>query len=344
MSATTGGPRTKRQLSRAIPNLEPAFVEPMKCRLVSELPTKGKWLYELKFDGFRALGLKWDSKVQLLSRNRKDLAGKFPEIVESLKSLPCKTALLDGEVVSLDERGRPCFEALQNAPAIQDRRSLYYYVFDLLNLDGKDLKGLPLTDRRTLLEGLLEGPLPHLRFSNTFQGDPHFLLEHVRKENLEGIIGKQADSRYEAGQRSGAWIKYKCNLEQEFVIGGCTLPQGNRPYFGSLIVGYYEHGQLHYASNVGTGFSHRQLEQLYGYFQKSKLLACPFVNLPQRSKGRWGQGLTAADMKSCVWVRPELVCQVRFTEWTAGGHLRHPSFIGLRDDKSAQEVVREQAA
>jgi bifunctional non-homologous end joining protein LigD len=335
-----------RQTTRlsGLPSAEPGFVEPMKCQLVAELPTQGKWLYELKFDGFRALGIKVGTRVQLLSRNKKDLGSKFPEIREALLHLRCKKALLDGEIVALDENGRPNFEALQNSQTSSKARSIQYYSFDLLNLDGKDLTGLPLTERRAILQGLLQKPVPHVHFSSTFEGDPRFLLKHVQKQGLEGIIGKKADSLYEMGQRSGRWIKYKCNLEQEFVVGGYTKPNGGRILFGSVLVGYYKDGQLYYASRVGTGFNSRTLNELYKQFQKLAQPHCPFVNLPEPKEGKWGQGITASEMSRCVWLRPELVCQVRFTEWTAGGHLRHPSFVGMREDKSAQQVVREKAA
>jgi bifunctional non-homologous end joining protein LigD len=191
---------------------------------------------------------------------------------------------------------------------------------------------------------LLKGVRDPIRLSASLSGDPRELLELARQQQIEGLIGKRADSQYEAGRRSGSWIKLKVTQEQEFVIGGYTEPKGSRRYFGALLLGYYEMDQLMYVSHVGTGFDTKTLAQLHKLFQKFRTDQVPFANVPSRRAGRFGGGLTNAEMRRCTWLRPELVAQVRFTEWTDEGGLRHPVFLGLRDDKPAREVIRERPA
>ena len=318
------------------------FVDPMKCRLLADVPRGTEWVYEIKFDGYRALAFKRGSKIELISRANKTLAGKFPEVEEGLRHLACAEALLDGEVVAVDEKGRSSFQLLQMAQMAGDPRPpILYYVFDLLHLDGHDLKSQPLSDRKEILRQLLDSAPEPIRFSASLKGEPEALLDQARKLGLEGIIAKRSDSIYEAGRRSGAWAKIKILNEQEFVIGGYTLPQGSRKFFGAILVGYYDGNALKFSSKVGTGFSEKLLASMYREFQRLRREQCPFVNLPEKHSGRYGQGVTAAQMKRCVWLRPELVGEVRFTEWTRDGHLRHPAFMGLRDDKRASEVTRE---
>jgi bifunctional non-homologous end joining protein LigD len=182
---------------------------------------------------------------------------------------------------------------------------------------------------------------PLIRFSSSLGNKPEPLLQQARELGLEGLIGKRPDSRYESGQRSGNWIKLKLHHEQEFVIGGYTPPGGTRPHFGALLVGVYKGGQLKFAGKVGTGFNVKLLRSLHAEFKKIGTDTCPFVDLPEKRTGRYGQGITAAEMKRCHWVKPVLVCQLKYTEWTRDDRLRHPVFLGLREDKSAQEVVRE---
>ncbi|MEO7300732.1 MAG: non-homologous end-joining DNA ligase [Verrucomicrobiota bacterium] len=318
------------------------FVEPMKCRPMKEPPRGKDWIYEIKFDGFRTLALKEKGVVQLLSRSAKDLTARFPEIAEAMEKLPFKNGVLDGEVVALDEKGRSSFQLLQtsNMPG-EPHAPLCFYAFDVLNLDGKNLTGHPLARRKQILQNLLPLQPDVIRFSANIQGDPQQLLQEVRKRGLEGIIAKRADSEYEPGLRSGAWAKIKVINEQEFVIGGYTLPKGSRDFFGAILVGYYKNGQLTFASKVGTGFNQALLKSLHKEFQKIPQDKCPFVNLPEKRTSRYGQGVTAAEMKRCTWVNPSLVCQIHFTEWTRDGHLRHPVFLGLRDDKNAKDVKRE---
>jgi len=327
-----------------LPSGKLGFVVPMYCKLAKSLPEKGGWLYEIKFDGIRAIAIKNGSKIELFSRLGNSVTARFPEVVKELQQLQCEKALLDGEVVALEKSGRSSFQLLQMSrmPG-EPRPPICYYVFDLLNLEGKDLKSLPLTRRKELLEGLLTGDKEILRYSASLQGEPAQLLEQIRKRGMEGLIAKQPDSIYEAGRRSGAWVKVKCIQQQEFVIGGYTEPQGARSHFGSILVGYYKQGRLLFASKVGTGFDRRLLESLFDQFQKLKQTECPFANLPEKQAGRYGQGLTASAMKRCTWLTPKLVCEVIYNEWTRDDHLRQPVFAGLREDKKAAEVVREVA-
>jgi bifunctional non-homologous end joining protein LigD len=180
-----------------------------------------------------------------------------------------------------------------------------------------------------------------LRFSGEVGGDPKLLLEEVCRRGLEGVIGKLADSVYEPGSRSRSWIKLKCSGQQEFVIGGYTLPDGARKHFGALLVGYYEGGKLRFAGKVGTGFNHALLKSIHRRMEEQRRESCPFSDLPEKTAGKWAQNITPSEMRRCRWTEPQLVCQIRFTEWTRDGKLRHPVFLGLREDKAAREVVRE---
>jgi len=218
---------------------------------------------------------------------------------------------------------------------------LVYYVFDLLSLEGKDLCNQPLTARRKALASLLKDATENIRLSEELRGSKDELLRVAQEFGLEGLVAKRPNSVYESGRRSGAWVKYKITKAQEFVIGGYTLPEGSRSHLGSLLVGYNNPNGLIFAGRVGTGFSDKVLANLYGKFQKLKQSECPFVNLPEKSKGRWGLGITPAMMKRCHWIKPELIAQVKFTEWTHDDQLRQPVFLGLRTDKEAKDVVRE---
>jgi len=327
--------------AKPVPSAKPKFIEPMKAKLADSPPAKGDWIYELKFDGFRALAMLGGGEVELMSRNAKDLAHKFPEIAGAVAAFPAASAMLDGEIVALDEDGRSAFQLLQAYDTGERRPPLCYYVFDLLHLDGRDLRALALHERKALLEPLLAEAGEPLRFSADIVGDPVQLLTEVKSRGLEGLIGKLRGSPYESGRRTGAWIKLKCVNEQEFVVGGYTPPQGTRPHFGALLVGYYEQERLRFAGKVGTGFNDAVLRSLWEQFQPLRREDCPFPDLPEKHAGEWVQNITPAIMRRCTWVEPRLVCQVKYTEWTRDGKLRHPVFLGLRQDKSAADVVRE---
>ncbi|ACB77581.1 non-homologous end-joining DNA ligase [Opitutus terrae] len=343
VKAEHGSERARRPRAQGrASKLTPSFIEPMKALLV-DAPPPGEWIYEIKFDGFRAMAFRDRKGVRLLSRNNKPFAAKFPEIVDAVAALDVKDAVIDGEIVALDDKGRSSFQLLQAYDLGQEHPPLFFYAFDLLQWNGRDLRAEPLTERKAQLERLLAGHDGLVRYSKSLGADAEPLLAQARKLGLEGLIGKRPDARYETGQRSGAWIKLKLHQEQEFVIGGYSPPGGSRPYFGALLVGVHEGAGLTFAGKVGTGFNVKLLRELHGRFQKIRTEACPFVNLPEKRRGRYGAGVTAAEMKRCTWVKPELVAQIKFAEWTRDDRLRQPVFLGLREDKPAREVVRERS-
>jgi bifunctional non-homologous end joining protein LigD len=295
-----------------------------------------EWLYEIKWDGFRALAtIESDGTVKLTSRNAKDLLAKFPELADigsAFRSLPI---IVDGEIVALDEKGRSSFQRLQNRiESIRGPRrpagggEIAYAAFDVLFADGRDVRTLPLEERKKILEGLIvDGH--RVIFSKHVIGDGQKLFALAEKRGLEGIMAKRRDSEYESGRRTRTWLKIKTQKRQEFVIGGFTDPRGSRSGFGALIVGYYQKGKLIYAGHVGTGFDAKMLAALSKRLKKLERKTCPFATTPPKSAA------------PAHWVSPELVCEVRFTEWTDEGSLRHPAFMGLREDKDAKGVVRE---
>ncbi len=336
-----GAPKLENRVPDSLPAGKPRFIDPMKPKLVETAPAGGDWIYELKFDGIRAQAIKEDTKVKLISRNENDLTKKFDEIAGAVASLPCAECVIDGEVVALDKEGRSSFQLLQSREMDGGMTPLYYYVFDLLQLEGKNLTGLPLTIRKETLRQLCAAAPDPIRYSGELGADAAVLLREVKRRGLEGIIGKQAQSLYEAGRRSGAWIKVKCLHEQEFVIGGYTPPEGARQYFGALLVGYYEKKRLLFAGKVGTGFDTKTLAMLYKKFQAAARKDCPFADLPLKQGGQWVQGITPGMMRKINWIDPVFVCQVKFAEWTRDAKLRAPVFLGLREDKAPTEVKRE---
>ncbi|HEX3817491.1 MAG TPA: non-homologous end-joining DNA ligase, partial [Chthoniobacterales bacterium] len=341
---TTAKKQPTFEALKSLPAGKPRFIEVMKPKLRDTPPAQGDWIYELKFDGFRILALKDGEKVKLLSRNENDLTKSFPEIADAIAQLPCEECIIDGEVVALDEKGRSSFQLLQAREMEAQSAPLYDYVFDLLQLDGKSLTGLPLTSRKEILQQLCADAPDPIRYSGELGRNAAALLKQVQRLGLEGIIGKEANSKYEAGRRSGAWIKLKCVNEQEFVIGGYTPPGGSRKHFGALLVGYYEEKKLLFAGKVGTGFNSKLLASLHKKFQAEKRQNCPFADLPSKQGGQWVQGITPAMMRKCHWVNPVFVAQIKFAEWTRDVKLRQPVFLGLREDKAAKEVQREVAA
>jgi bifunctional non-homologous end joining protein LigD len=328
-----------------LPSAKPRFIEPMKAKLMEKPPATGGWIYELKFDGIRLIAIKNHQKVSLLSRNQNDLSARFPEIVNAIENLPAEECVLDGEVVALDEEGRSSFQLLQ-ALEMEGRKSpVYFYAFDILQLDGKGLVSLPLEARKNVLEKLCASAGdPRIRYSGAIGGDASQLLNEVQRRGLEGIIGKLRNSAYEPGRRSGAWIKLKCVDEQEFVIGGFTPPQGARKRFGAILVGYYKDRDLVFAGKVGTGFTTKSLATFHKKFRAEERADCPFVDLPSKQNGQWVLGITPSMMKKIHWINPKFVAEIKFAEWTRDGKLRAPVFIALREDKKPGEVVREHPA
>lgn len=302
------------------------------ARLVGEAPEGPEWLHEQKFDGYRILADKAGAKVRLLSRRFNDWTAQFPAVVEAVAALPCKRALIDGEVAALLPDGRTSFQALQNAFSGAPT-TLAYFVFDLLAVDGEDLTSRPLVTRKERLKRLVGTTPGVLRYSDHVEGSGRAFFELACKRGLEGIVSKRRDSKYTGG-RGGAWLKTKCILRQELVIGGYTDPEGARSHLGALLVGYHEGGRLVYAGKVGTGFTQKLLVELKQLLAPLETRACPFAPEPPRA---WtGPGRH--------WVEPRLVGEVAFSEWTADGRLRHPSFQGLRRDKRPADVVRERPA
>ncbi|MGI9088613.1 MAG: non-homologous end-joining DNA ligase [Chthoniobacterales bacterium] len=353
-SKRTEKKRTKRKVARkpktpadfSLPNELPAgkprFVAPMKPPLFEEPPSEGDWIYELKFDGIRLIAIKEGEKVSLLSRNRNELAARFPEVAAAVRALPVHDCVIDGEVVALDAEGRSSFQLLQGRELEEGNAApLSYYVFDLLEADGRMLTAQPLEKRKAWLSELCGNAGEPIRYSGEIGGDPQVLLGEVKRRGLEGLIGKQRRSVYEPDRRSGAWIKLKVLNEQEFVIGGFTPPAGARKYFGALLVGYYEQKRLLFAGKVGTGFNEKLLAGLHKLLQKEARDDCPFADLPSKQNGQWVQGITPAIMRRCHWVNPVFVGQVKFAEWTRDAKLRQPVFLGLREDKAPDEVRRE---
>ena len=324
---------TKPKLT-SLPQKDAAFVEPMECLSVSKLPEGSQWSWEIKLDGYRAVAVKSGDKVTLFSRNRKSLNRQFPYIVEALADLPART-VLDGELVAIDESGRPDFNLLQNFRSAASR--IQYHLFDLVCLKGRDLTRLPLVERRALLNSI---PIrdKRIKIVDYVEASSTDLLAAARQQRLEGIIGKRKDSLYESGKRTGAWIKHRLNSGQELVIGG-YLPGTHG--LDAIIVGFYREKDLLYVARVRNGFVPASRRRLFEILRPLVTSECPFANLPERHRARWGEGLTAEDMKKCIWLRPELVAQIEFLEWTESGHLRHSKFVGLRQDKDPGSVVKE---
>jgi bifunctional non-homologous end joining protein LigD len=287
------------------------FIAPMQALAVDKLP-EGDFIYEVKLDGYRDPCLQGRQDVRLISRNNKPF--NYPQLLDALKSLSADHVIPDGEIVALDEKGRCSFQLLQVYKSSEQRVPLVYYVFDLLFLQGKDLRKEPFSTRRELLAGVLKKAPASIRISKGLQGSTADLLRVAQEFGLEGLVAKRLSSVYGSGRRSGAWVKVKLTRAQEFVIGGYTMPEGNRKYFGSLLVGYNSPEGLRFAGRVGTGFSEKLLASIDAQLQKFKRSTCPFINLPEKTKGRWGLGITPEAMKRCQWVKPMLVAQVKFTE------------------------------
>jgi DNA ligase D-like protein (predicted ligase) len=301
------------------------------------LPEGSSWTYELKLDGYRTLAIRTAGKVHLRSRNNNDFNAKYPGIALAMAALPDET-VIDGEVVALDETGRPSFNGLQNHGSAT--APIFFYAFDVLILGGKNVMDQSLAARRQLLSNAV---LPNLR--DPIREAPRFdvslrdLVTAVRAQGLEGIVAKRLDSIYEPGTRSGAWRKMRINRGQEFVIGGYT--KGGRS-FDAVVFGYYDGTRLIYVARTRNGFTPASRDRMMERFAQLEIPDCPFANLPEARAGRWGQGLTAEKMRDCVWLNPVLVGQFEFVEWTPDNHLRHSRFVGLREDKSAKEVHREE--
>jgi bifunctional non-homologous end joining protein LigD len=319
------------------PRVAAGFIEPMLLLRSDALPDDGaRWEYQLKLDGYRAVAFKAGGRLHLRSRNDKDFTRTYPSVLHGLAQLPDDT-VIDGEVVALDPEGRPSFTLLQNHGS--RKIPIVYFVFDVMVLGGRDVMHEPLTVRRGLLEKKVLATLVEpVRYAAPLEATLSVLVQSVKAQGFEGLVAKRLDSRYEPGLRSGAWMKMRVNQGQEFVIGGYTV--GGNP-FDALIFGYYEGDRLMYAARTRNGFTPAVRARLFKKLRALEVDACPFANLPEPKSGRWGAGLTAKKMVDCRWLKPVLVGQFEFVEWTPDNHLRHTTFISLREDKSARDVRRE---
>jgi bifunctional non-homologous end joining protein LigD len=322
---------------RALPGARraalPDFISPQLATLVREAPSGDDWLHELKFDGYRMLCRLQRGKARFWSRNQKDWTEKFPNLSKALKALPATAAILDGEVVVVDKAGRSSFQKLQQSMKA-GAATFVFQIFDLVYLDGYNLTRTPLRERKALLEELLASVKPRgpLRYSDHVVGNGAQFFKQACEYGIEGIVSKLADSVYES-TRSRSWQKVKCNKRQEFVIAGYTPSKKDFPGFGSLILGVYDRGKLVYSGRVGTGFSIKQRLELQKKLDRISQPAMPFATKPKDP-----------GLRDAHWAKPELVGEVEFTEWTEEGSIRHPSFQGLREDKKAKDVVREEPA
>lgn len=301
----------------------PFRVSPMLATLVKEPFDRPSWIYEEKYDGVRMLAYKEGTKVSLISRNAIDRTDRYREIADEISKLRPDTLALDGEIVVFDKRKVSHFQLLQ-----QSKGPAVYVVFDCLYLDGKDLRRSPLQERREVLERFLKGHSGKLLVvSEKLASNGLDAFRIARKRHLEGLVAKNLESKY-VERRSPDWLKVKVNHESEFVIGGYTQPDGSRQYFGALLLGVYEGKKLRYAGKVGTGFDNKTLHDLFASFRKLKQGDSPFVDEVREPMA--------------AFVKPALVAQIAYTEWTKDGKLRHPAFLGLRDDKIAKDVHREE--
>jgi DNA ligase D-like protein (predicted ligase) len=298
--------------------------QPMQAVLTDERFSDPGWIFERKLDGIRCLAFKGDSNVRLRSRNDLSLNGRFPEIAAALEADPATNVVLDGEIVAFDG-AQTSFARLQQRG--ERPVQVFYYVFDLLRAAGEDVTGRPLRERKALLRNVVSFQDP-IRWTAHRNRDGEAFYAEACRNGWEGLIAKRADAPYTHG-RSRDWLKFKCSAEQELVIGGFTAPKGSRTDLGALLLGYYAGGELRYAGKVGTGFTQATLRDLAGRLAPLRRDTSPFAGEVRE--------------RSTTWVEPRLVAQVGFSEWTRDGRLRHPRFLGLREDKPARDVVREVA-
>ena len=310
----------------------PQFVAPQLATLVDKAPPGDEWLNELKFDGYRMLCHLNRKDVTFWSRNGKDWTERFPNVAKAVTGLGVSTAILDGEIVAMDAAGRTSFQKLQQSIGKTDDSGLAFHIFDVIYLEGFLLTKTPLINRKEILEKLLKGRTKSspLRYSDHVQGNGPAFFKQACEYGIEGIVSKLADSLYDS-TRSKSWLKVKCLRRQEFVIAGYTISDKGLPGFGSLILGVYEKGKLVYAGRAGTGFSIQQRIALKKKLDPLVQPSTPFAVKPKDP-----------GLKRAVWTKPKLVGEVAFTEWTDEGSVRHPSFQGLREDKKAKDVIREE--
>lgn len=313
-----------------------AFIEPQLATLVTEPPAGADWIHEVKFDGYRMECLLSGGRARLLTRRGLDWTARFPRVAELAADLPARAAILDGEIVALLPDGRSSFQALQQALMNPEASNVVYYAFDLLRVEQHDLRRLPLEQRKRQLHALLKGSRRDrrrtLRYSDHVEGGGTRVLDRACRMGLEGIVSKRRDAPYRSG-RGRSWLKIKCVNRQEFIVIGFTDPRGGRKGVGALLLGVHgAKGELQYAGKVGTGMGEALLRSLRATLEPLRRDGSPLRGKPERGLG------------GVHWVEPRLVVEVSFTEWTEDGRLRHPSFVGVREDKPARQVRRERPA
>jgi len=313
--------------------MEIRFQKPMESLSVKKLPRGEHWTYELKLDGFRVEAVRTQDRVTLYSKQGKLLTSQFIKVALELEQLPPETAL-DGELVALDENGVPRFNLLQNYRS--GTAHLIYFAFDVLAHKGQDVSKLPLKERRELLRTIVQRG-PHVDLA-AWSSDLGATERFAREHKLEGIVAKRSDSRYAPGKRTGSWVKLRFNCRQEFVIGGYTPSDLE---LDALLVGFYRGKALRFAGAVRGGFTPPLRREVHDKVAHLRTATCPFVNLPDKRPGAWGQGITREKMKACIWLKPAAVAEIEFAVWTPDERLRHAAFLGLRNDKEPKQVVRE---
>ncbi len=309
----------------------PRFITPCLATLVAKAPDDKRWEHEIKFDGYRIQARLDHGSVKLMTRKGLDWTKKFSSVAKAVGKLHAKTALIDGELVAHDSNGISRFSLLQQDLTSGRQGRMVLYAFDLMHLNGADLKPLPLTTRKAALAKLIRrGHDRHLRFSKSLHGQGPVLLKHACKKGLEGIISKLKDARYHSG-RGRDWLKAKCSDRQELVVAGFAPSLADSRAVGALVLAFYQRGKLCYAGRTGTGFSHETARSLYRTLKSRERKSSPFKPVPKDEQGR----------RKPIWVKPKMVVEVDFHGWTQGGRVRQASFQGLRRDKAAREVVRE---
>jgi len=299
----------------------PSQIKPMLATLVDEPFSDPDWIFETKWDGFRSVCFLKNGNARFVSRNQIEMTPQYPELANIGQQVRAKEAILDGEICALDRQGIPRFQMLQRKGGTQ-RPPIVYFVFDLLYVDGFDLTACTVVERKAKLAEILQ-PSSVIKLSDHIEGNGKAFFREIEKFRLEGMMAKRADSKY-VQKRSSDWLKIKTVMRQEVVIGGYTQPRGGRSHFGSLVCGLYRDDELHYVAHIGGGFNEKLLASIYKLMQPLKRDKSPFLEVPKTNE-------------PVQWLKPKLVAEVKFSEWTADNHLRHPVFVGLREDKDPKD-------